>query len=237
MTVPEPSHEELDQRVSELSRLLLAEETLETSLRRTAELAVALIPHCDTCGVSVAEDGRVSTRVSTSALAERVDAYQYAIDEGPCLEAFRTGTVIKVTSLAAERRWPRFTARATQAGLTSSCSVPLVIHDQRVGALNLYSLTRAFDDADDVAVASFAQQAAVTLANAQTYQHARELVEHLSVAIETRDVIGQAKGIIMERERCTAQQAFEILRSGSQTRNIKLRAFAQKVVDTGIWRE
>ena len=82
MTVPEPSHEELDQRVSELSRLLLAEETLETSLRRTAELAVALIPHCDTCGVSVAAEGtsaRIDVHVPGDLITEMTRVVREAI--------------------------------------------------------------------------------------------------------------------------------------------------------------
>jgi GAF domain-containing protein len=216
--------------IIELSRLLLSEETLETSLRRTAELAVSVIPSCQTCGVTLVESDRIETRVALDDVAERVDAHQYETGEGPCLEAIRTGKPMKIESVPCESRWPRFTKRAGEEGLESSYSVPLVVHGDAVGALNLYSLSRPFTDEDERVAGLFAEQAAVALTNAWTYEKSRQLVSHLHEALESRDLIGQAKGIIMERERCSADEAFAMLRAVSQQWNVKLREVAREFV-------
>jgi GAF domain-containing protein len=171
----------------------------------------------------------------TDLVAERLDTYQYDNDSGPCVDAIRTGELIGISSLALDNRWPRFAEEAAKEGLQSSYSVPLKVDSRTVGALNLYSLGGRFLDRDEAISRQFAYQAAVTLANAQAYQQAQDLVDNLRVALESRDVIGQAKGIIMERERCTADRAFEILRTLSQARNVKLRDLAQRVVETGSW--
>ena len=206
-------------------------------MNRIAGLAVTAIPACDTCSVSLVEGHSIITQVATDARAERLDTYQYDNDSGPCLEAIRTDEFYKIASMAEETRWPEFTTRAAEEGLQSSYSVPLRVDGHTVGALNLYSWAAPFQDSDVEISHAFGHQAAVTLANARAYQQAHDLVENLRVALESRDVIGQAKGIIMERERCTAAEAFETLRSVSQARNVKLRDLAQRVVETGTWSE
>lgn len=109
------------------------------------------------------------------------------------------------------------------------------MREKVVGALNLYSRSDPFGEADERAAYELATHAAVTLANAQAYAQTQALVGHLNEALKSRDLIGQAKGIIMERERCSPERAFEILRSVSQRANLKLRDVAQEVVDTGAW--
>jgi GAF domain-containing protein len=227
--------EELQDAVSALSRLLLAEDGLEAALHRVADLAVSVIEACDCCGVSVSSDGKVGSRVTTSEVAQRIDDDQYAADEGPCLTAIRTGQTVKVDSLRAEARWPAFTHRAEAEGIRSSCSVPLPVDHSIVGALNLYSASGPFGDRDEWTAHELAKQAAVTLANAVAFNRMQALVANLTDALASRDVIGEAKGIIMERQRCTPDAAFDILRMASQRQNIKLRALAQQVVDTGTW--
>jgi GAF domain-containing protein len=173
--------------------------------------------------------------VTTSEVAQRIDDDQYAADEGPCLTAIRTGQTVKVDSLRAEARWPAFTHRAEAEGIRSSCSVPLPVDHSIVGALNLYSASGPFGDRDEWTAHELAKQAAVTLANAVAFNRMQALVANLTDALASRDVIGEAKGIIMERQRCTPDAAFDILRMASQRQNIKLRALAQQVVDTGTW--
>ena len=126
---------------------------------------------------------------------------------------------------------------AAAEGVTGMYSVPLRVADRTVGAINLYSMRQTFSEEDQHLAESFAGQAAVAVANADAYHQARELAHHLEEALKSRDVIGQAKGIIMERERVTADQAFEMLRKVSQARNTKLRELAEQVVLTGAWRE
>src|SRR6266568_2199122 len=97
--------DELRDLLSELSMLLLTEETVDSTLRRAAGLAVCAIPHCDACGVSMLVEGRVGTGVATSDVARRIDERQYAAHDGPCIEAIRSGEAILVSSVAEQPRW------------------------------------------------------------------------------------------------------------------------------------
>jgi len=229
--------DEFSRRIGELSQTLLSDESIDGFLERAARLSVALIPACDACSVSVTTDaGTVRTRASSDALADRVDQHQYDQDQGPCLEAISTRTSVRSVPFPEETRWPKFVPLAIPEGVMGSYSVPLEAGERTVGALNLYSLTRPFGDDDQEISEEFASQAAVAVANADAYHQARELSGHLEEALKSRDVIGQAKGIIMERERVTADQAFDMLRKLSQARNVKLREVADLVVLTGTWK-
>ena len=113
-------------------------------------------------------------------------------------------------------------------------SVPLTFDHEAVGALNMYaSRTHAFEESDDDFVLLYGFQAAQAFGLVRAQQQAALHAEQLQQALASRDVIGQAKGIIMERERVTADQAFEILRKASQHRNVKLREVAEQVASTG----
>jgi GAF domain-containing protein len=219
--------------LAELSQILLEQETLETALRRVADLAVASVGSCDACGVSLVMNDKVSTSVATHEVAQRADDHQYRTDEGPCLEAVRTGEIYKIDDMSGETRWPHFAPRAAQEGVTSSYSMPLVVGGRILGALNLYSLHSRFGADDERVGQAFARQAAIALANAQAYQKTRDLVDQLNEALQSRDVIGQAKGILMERHRLTAPQAFAVLVRASSHTNRKLFDIAEELTSTG----
>lgn len=226
--------ESLDTAVRILSRLVLAEETLETTLSRVAGLACRTLEGCDLASVTLINDGRASTPVQTESLASDLDAVQYGSDRGPCLEAYRSRAVVPGMIPASADRWPEFTEAAGQAGIRSVLSVPLVASDRPLGALNLYSRSeRGYDETDEETAVLFSEQAAVACANAEVYWRTYSLTEHLREALESRDVIGQAKGILMARRGCTPEVAFEALRKVSQHRNIKLRDIAEQVVYLG----
>lgn len=227
--------EELQDAISALARLLLTEEGLEAALHRVADLAVSVIEACDCCGVSVSANGKVGSRVTTSDVAQRIDDEQYAAGNGPCLVAMRTGELIKVDSIRTDTRWPAFARQAAAEGILSSCSVPLPVDHTVVGALNLYSASGPFRERDEWTANELARQAAVTLSNAMAFEKMQALVGNLTDALASRDIIGEAKGIIMERQKCTPDAAFDVLRVASQRQNIKLRDLAQQVVDTGTW--
>ena len=227
MEVPERLRDDL----AELSGLLVEHGTLETVLRRVAELAVTAIGSCDACGVSLVHGNRVSSTVATDDVARRVDDHQYRIDQGPCLQAARTGEIYKIDDMATDTRWPDFARHAAEEGVASSYSLPLTVGDHTMGALNLYSRHSRFGPEDEQVGQAFGRQAAVALTNAQAYQRTRDLVDQLNEAIQSRDVIGQAKGILMARENLTADAAFERLRHLSQSHNVKLRDVAEQVVD------
>lgn len=214
-----------------LSGLLLTEESLETTLRRVADLAVRSIAGCDAVGVTLFQDGTPTTRAATGGLVYEVDTYQYDIGEGPCLQTVHDQHLHEVQEMANEGRWPRFCEHAAERGIHSSLSLPLAVRGQTLGALNLYSRTpAAFATADRETALLFASQAAVALANAQTYAASVRLATQLGEALGSRAVIDQAKGIVMAHNRCDEGQAFEVLRAASQTGQRKLRDVAQDIV-------
>jgi GAF domain-containing protein len=224
----------LDNAVRTLSRLLLAEETLEATLSRVAGLACRTLAGCDVASVTMINDGRPSTPVQTDPEAGDLDSAQYRSERGPCLEAYSDRQVVRGAIGESRTRWPEFTAAATKRGVLSVLAVPLVASQRPLGALNLYSKKAGgFDDSDEETAVLFSEQAAVACANAEVYWRTYSLTEHLREALESRDVIGQAKGILMARRGCTADAAFDALRKVSQHRNIKLRDIAEQVVYLG----
>jgi len=228
---------DLQDVIAELSLLLIAEETLDGTLRRAADLVVRLVPPCDMAGISMVSStgsqGRIGTRVATSDAARRIDERQYGADDGPCVAAVRTGEAVLVETVADQGRWPAYAKEAELEGLVSSYAVPLKVRDRTLGALNLYSVSSSFGSTNQAVVEELATHVAITLANAMAYQRTQDLVQNLNEALRSREVIGQATGILMERERCSAEEAFEILRSASQRANVKVRDIAARIVENG----
>jgi GAF domain-containing protein len=219
--------------ISELAGILLTNETLETALGHVAAISVRAIPACDAAGVTLVEHDQLTTAAASRPLVRRVDDHQYTTNEGPCLESLRTGELRWSRSLEADTRWPKFRGPALAEGVVSCMSLPLVVGDHgTAGTLNLYSQTRPFEETDEEIGRRFAAPASAAVANACTYAKAHALIEQLHEAIRSRDVIGQAKGVIQAREHCGPDEAFERLRSMSQRRNIKLRDLARSVVET-----
>lgn len=221
----------LDQSMADLARLLFIDQEPYETLAATARLAAQAIAGCEAASVTVAVEGRFATAASSAELALVLDERQYAHDDGPCLEALRTGRLIRVDSFGAETRWPAFTAAAVERGIRSSLSLPLAANGEVVGALNLYSTHEDEFVGAEEAAELFSHQAAVTLANASAFHQARVLAQNLELALAHRDVIGQAKGILMATEHMSAEQAFEVLRRASQRTNRKVYDLAREIVE------
>jgi transcriptional regulator with GAF, ATPase, and Fis domain len=213
---------------AEVARALLAEKDVQHTLQRIVDLAVETIDGCDFAGITFMRDSTVSTPAATGDVPVRVDAIQYETGEGPCLDAIREHEVFVTGDLGAEARWPRFSHRAhDETGVTSMLCFRLFVDGDTLGALNLYSKAEdAFDDDARAVGLVFAAHAAVALSSAM---HDEQMDE----ALRSRDVIGQAKGILMAREGLTADQAFEMLRQASQRLNVKLRQLAEEIAYTG----
>lgn len=224
-------NDHLWQSVADLSSLLLSEESLDTTLQRVADLTVRTIPRCDAVGVTLMSNGDLSTHAATGGLVYEVDHYQYDIDQGPCLQAVRDREAFEIDDMDTDERWPGFSRHAAQRGIHCSMSLPLVARGETLGALNLYSRTpRAFNDADREMALIFAAQAALALANTQTYSASVALAQQLREAVSSRAVIEQAKGIIMAQRCCEDDEAFAVLTAASQNANIKIRVLAQRIV-------
>jgi GAF domain-containing protein len=217
----------LMERLTHLASLLDAGSVHET-LQRTVGLAVSTIPGCEHAGVSIVHNHKIATPAATDSIPLRVDAIQYEVGEGPCLNAIAKSQAFKTDDLAVEPRWPQFSARAREeTGVRSMLAFRLFARGHALGSLNLYSKQEAAFgvDADEIG-ALFAVLAAAALAAAQSE-------EGLKIALQSRDVIGQAKGILMERHRITDDEAFEMLKRASQKLNVRLAGVAERVAQTG----
>jgi hypothetical protein len=201
---------------------------VEGTLRAIAAGAVHTVPGAEECGISyVVARARVESRAWTSELPRSVDLLQNQIAEGPCLDAVWDQEIVRVDDVRGDDRWPAFTTRAADLGVGSMLCFQLFVERDRLGALNLYAASAgAFDSESEDTGLVFASHAAVALAGAE-HEH------NLRAAMTNRDHIGQAKGILMERYKLTADQAFGVLARVSQELNRKLGDVAREVSDTG----
>ena len=219
---------------SDAAQILFAEGSVDETLDHVVGLAVATIEGCDDAGVFLVKGSAVTTGAHTSTLVADVDALQHRFDEGPCLEAVSVGAPLYADDLGEEHRWPRFSPLAAAAGIRSVFAVPLWAGGKPVGALNLYAhLPGAFGVVDRARGVLLAALASLAVSSAQSHEDDERRAANLQAALVTREVIGQAQGILMERERITPDQAFDILRRASQHLNRKLREIAETLVDTG----
>jgi GAF domain-containing protein len=215
-----------------LSLFLVGDSTIQDTLLRVAAISVDAVERVKFAGITLNIEGQNRTGVFTDVASPQIDQAQYEVDHGPCLHAFRTGEIVQVPSTANDTRWREYAAAAFAHGIRATLSMPLRVADEHLGALNLYSTDEGELSSTDVATAQrFAAQTAVVLANASAYWDARTLSQQLDQAMASRDVIEQAKGIIMGSLGCSAEQAFEHLKQQSQHTNTKLRDIADQLVN------
>jgi GAF domain-containing protein len=216
---------------AELGQIKLADTDIDGVLNKIAELAKRAIPGADDVSVTLMRGEGPYTAAFTGDRALACDERQYELGHGPCLDAAAGAATLSVPDMSREDRWPDYAPRAVAAGVHSSLSIGLPVHESVAGALNVYAMKPgAFDDDAVVLAQTFAGYAAVALANAHLYDTQATLAQHMQAAMESRAVIEQAKGIIMGERRCSADEAFAILTKLSQDTNRKLRDVAAALV-------
>jgi GAF domain-containing protein len=227
-------HTALAMRLTMLTRALLDADTVAELLHRVVSTAYELLPGADLASVTLrADDGTFHTPVETESLATALDQIQYDTGEGPCVTAALPDGPASATTpdLAAEPRWPTFGPAAARLGMGSVLSTALVpdaMPPRLSGALNIYSRrTFGFDDADRDVALLLATHGSLALARTRAVTEAELRETQLRQAIESRDVIGQAKGILMTRRGLNADQAFDLLRRTSQDLNVRLVELAR----------
>lgn len=211
---------------------LLGEEMLEATLDLLIRLASHTFDGADGISVSLLsrEPGRFHTPSATSADLRELDAVQYETDQGPCVEAARTGEPVNVVIRSEERRWPEFARQSAKRGLRSVLSVPLHDRERVIGALNLYSeRSQVFAEPDRDTVCRFACHAAVALKHASEFMTRDWIDEKLEEALSRADLIGQAKGILMAKG-YSPDEASDSLRRASDRSNRTLSEVAQDIV-------
>jgi GAF domain-containing protein len=221
--------EPLGDVMSRVARKLQEEHgDVEATLQAITSSATRIVPNAEACGISyVIGRSKIESRAWTSDLPKDVDSLQERLKQGPCLDAVWEHEVVRVEDVGADERWPKFAQKAASLGVGSMMCFQLFVEGDQLGAMNMYARTPgAFDDECQDIGQMLAAHAAVALASA-------EHEEHLRAGMSSRDVIGQAKGILMERHKLTADQAFGVLNRVSQELNRKLVDISRELTDTG----
>jgi transcriptional regulator with GAF, ATPase, and Fis domain len=218
--------------LTELARALAQDESVPAALQSILALILRALPGCDAASVTVLDDeAKPSTMAATDEQTLQLDQRQYALNDGPCLDAARRQQVNHWTLQEAEQRWPDFTRLAQEMGLRSYLSAGLSLAGRPLGALNLSSRdTDGFSQLDEDLVSLLTEPAAASIVVASRYAEARDLATQLEQALRSRAVIDQAIGIVMAESRCDAEQAFATLGRASNNRNAKLRDLAIQIV-------
>lgn len=217
---------------AQLSRVVVAERPLGETLDEIASLARRTLPQRPEVSVTLVEGESARTAAFTGEPARQLDERQYDRGFGPCLDAAVSGRTIVLTMDAPDEPYPDFRRVAGDLGVTHTMSLGLPVAAQMVGALNIYDSTgTAFSAEAERIAGTFASFAGIVLANVGVYHDAAELAAQLRAALESRAVIEQAKGIIMAGQRCTGDEAFQVLTRLAQSQERKLRDVAQDVVD------
>ncbi len=196
-------------------------------MAKVVELAVEMVDHAEHAGITLVQRGKLGTPAVSHDVVRRVDELQYEHREGPCVDAILEDEVVHSPDIAGDERWPKWGARtAEETGIRSMLCFRLFTLDDTIGALNLYSSRPAAFEREDreigLALAAHAALAVVA---------ARE-IETLHLAVDSRTIIGQAVGILMERFDIDADRAFAVLKRVSQNSNRKVREIAHELVTT-----
>ena len=215
-------------QLSDLARTLQAESDTESILEDIVDSAIRLIPHAAEASISLVKARKtVESRAASSDLPRDVDAVQSEARQGPCLDAAYTEQVVRVPNMGEESRWPKFAERAWDLGARSMISFQLFVEGDNLGALNVYGEdVNVFDEDSEQIGLLVAAHAAVAFADSQE-------IKQLGDALTNRDLIGQAKGILMERHKISAHQAFTLLTTVSANTNIKLTQIAEHLTTSG----
>jgi GAF domain-containing protein len=211
-----------------LARSLEEHDDPDVMLAEIIAAAVAMVPGADEGSISVVSvvTGRrhIGSQAPTGNLPVQVDALQEETQQGPCLDSAYVHQTVRVADMASEERWPQFARRASEAGAASMLSLQLYVEGDNLGALNLYArVPNAFDDESEQVGLLFASHAAVAYAGVRKEAQ-------LAKAVASRDLIGQAKGILMERYKISPERAFLVLTGISQATNRKLHDIAAELV-------
>jgi GAF domain-containing protein len=221
--------EDLSQRLADLARDMQRQSDNAGVMDITVAAVAGTIPGAEEASISLAQRGRrVVSAAATSDVPRRFDDLQTETGQGPCMDSMYEHETIRVDDLAADERWPELARRGGEVGMASLLCVQLFVEGDDLGALNVMARrVGAFTDESERIGLMFASHAAVAVAQARK-------LNHLGTALASRDLIGQAKGVLMERYKITADQAFALLAKVSQDTNRKLHEVAEYLTDTGV---
>ena len=220
---------ELAQTFADLALTLDAQTSVAETLDEAVRLALDTIDGAELVGVSWLVQGKpMLTPACTDPLVEKLDALAFEFQEGPSLDAGAEQSTAIIDDMASEDRWPQFTKAAAELGIGSMLCCGLSSPRRTLGSLNVYARQPGSFGPDETQTAQiYAAHASIVLAS-------RQLESDLRVAVDSRGLIGQAIGILLERHKVQPQQAFDLLVKASQRRHLKLRDVAAQLVETGV---
>jgi len=200
---------------------------LQPTLEAIVSTAVTMLSPARYAGLTVLHRGELIPRATAGEPPLLLDRLQQRLGDGPCVHAAKYQSVFRIEDTRQDERWPQFCAEAARLNVRSMLCVPLWVDERGLGALSLYAdQAAAFSDLHERVTTLLATFAALALAEAQRADQMHE-------ALGNRDIIGQAKGILMERHDVTADAAFGVLSRVSQAENKKLAEIARRFVETG----
>jgi GAF domain-containing protein len=200
---------------------------LQPTLEAIAATAVTMLSPARYAGLTILDRGELIPRATAGEPPLLLDRLQQRLGDGPCVHAAKYQSVFRIEDTHQDERWPQFCAEAVRLNVRSMLCVPLWVDERGLGALSLYAdHAAAFSDLHERVTILLATFAALALAEAQRADQMHE-------ALGNRDVIGQAKGILMERHGVAADAAFGVLSRVSQAENLKLAELARRFVETG----
>lgn len=225
--------QELLDAAESLTSLVAADEDFDKTMSRIAELAVQAVDGADECSISMGSAAGFETVAATGDAGNAIDDLQRATGEGPCMSSVEDHATFRIPVMETDDTWPEFSKRAAQeTGIKSMLSFVLRLSDTATGAMNMLARSDdAFSDEDVDTGTLFAAQVAIALADALGHKDDAAQIAQLEEGIKTRQMIGQAVGILMATQRVGADEAFETLKTASQNSHIKLRDIADKVVE------
>lgn len=178
--------------------------------------------------------GDLHVVAATSEVTHLIELLQIQNEQGPCLDAFRSGRLVEsgpITGPEAQERWPQLSKAAGDAGFGTITALPMRLRDRILGALNLFRVAPEPLGPDDLAVGqAFANIATISILQARATDDAREIIDQLQRALDTRVVIEQAKGYIAQFSQITMDQAFNRIRGYARSNNLLLRDVASGIV-------
>jgi GAF domain-containing protein len=212
------------QMLSDVARSLQAQPDVQRTVEGIVSAVTDTVPGAEDAGVSLREGDVLRTVAATSDLVARLNDIEHELDEGPCVQAVLEHRSYRIDDMSQERRWPKFASAAKELGIQSMLGYRLFTSARTLGALDLYSSKpNAFDTEAELVGELFAAHAAIALIGSTQRAEWR-------TALSSRDMIGMAKGILMQRERMTEDQAFNLLLSTSQNTNIRVHDLATRLV-------
>jgi GAF domain-containing protein len=233
-TGPQGKIDRVEELLRALSRVVLANRALEDVLTEVTAIAARGIPGAESTSITLVRGDTGFTAAHFGEMSLAADELQYARGYGPCLDAGRGNVVLRVDDMRTEQRWPDYAPRASETGVRSSLSVPLPYQGTSIGALNIYSTELAAFAAPESLDAGLqvAESIAIAVVNADAHAKLTAQALNMRLAMDSRAVIEQAKGVLMAQRHVDADQAFDILREASQRYNRKLRDIAAGIVSS-----